>query len=35
MRHQIKNIRIVDPSQNKDVVSDILIENGKIVSKFS
>ncbi|MDR1122741.1 MAG: dihydroorotase [Endomicrobium sp.] len=35
MRHQIKNIRIVDPSQNKDLVSDILIENGKIVSKFS
>lgn len=35
MRHQIKNIRIVDPSQNKDSVSDILIENGKIVSKLS
>jgi dihydroorotase len=32
---QIKNIRIVDPSQNKDVVDDISIEDGKIVSKFS
>jgi dihydroorotase len=35
MRLQIKNIRIVDPSQNKDIVGDILIEDGKIVSKFS
>jgi dihydroorotase len=32
---QIKNIRIVDPSQNKDSVGNILIEDGKIVSKFS
>jgi dihydroorotase len=32
---QIKNIRIIDPSQNKDIVGDILIEEGKIVSKFS
>jgi dihydroorotase len=31
MRLQIKNIRIVDPSQNKDIVGDILIEEGKIV----
>jgi dihydroorotase len=35
MRFKIKNIRIVDPSQNKDSVGDILVENGKIVSKFS
>ena len=36
MRLQIKNIRIVDPSsQNKDLVGDIFIENGKIVPKFS
>jgi dihydroorotase len=35
MRFQIKNIRIIDPSQNKDSVGDILVENGKIVSKFS
>jgi len=35
MRLQIKNIRIVDPSRNKDAVGDIFIENGKIVSKFS
>ncbi|MDR3281585.1 MAG: dihydroorotase [Endomicrobium sp.] len=32
---QIKNIRIVDPSQGKDVIGDIFVENGKIVSKFS
>ncbi|MDR1926554.1 MAG: dihydroorotase [Endomicrobium sp.] len=35
MRLQIKNIRIVDPSQKKDFVGDILIENGKIVSNLS
>lgn len=35
MRLQIKNIRIVDPSKNKDSVEDLLIENGKIVSKLS
>jgi dihydroorotase len=35
MRLQIKNIRIIDPSQNKDVVGDILIEEGKVVSRFS
>jgi dihydroorotase len=35
MRLQIKDIRIVDPSQNKDAVGDIFVENGKIVSKFS
>jgi dihydroorotase len=32
---KIKNIRIVDPSQEKDFVGDIFVENGKIVSKFS
>ena len=32
---QIKNIRIVDPSQNKDYTGDLLVENGKIVSKLS
>jgi dihydroorotase len=35
MRLKIENIKIVDPSQNKDVVGNILIEDGKIVSKFS
>ena len=35
MRIQIKNIRIVDPSQNKDVAGDIFVDNGKIVSQFS
>ncbi len=35
MRLQIKQIRIVDPSQNKDFVGDIFIENGKIVSSLS
>ncbi|MCA6069625.1 MAG: dihydroorotase [Endomicrobium sp.] len=35
MRLQIKNIRVVDPSQNKDIVGDIFIDNGKIVSRFS
>lgn len=29
---QIKNVRIVDPSQNLDAVSDILIQDGQIVS---
>ncbi|MDR0984978.1 MAG: dihydroorotase [Endomicrobium sp.] len=32
---KIKNIRIIDPSQNKDMVDDILIENDFIVNKFS
>jgi dihydroorotase len=32
---KIKNIRIVDPSQKKDYVGDIFVENGKIVSKLS
>jgi dihydroorotase len=35
MRIQIKNIRIVDPSQSKDLVGDIFIEKGEIVSGFS
>ncbi|MDR3124335.1 MAG: dihydroorotase [Endomicrobium sp.] len=35
MSLQIKNIRIVDPSCNKDFVGDIYIENGKIVSSLS
>ncbi|GHT61467.1 dihydroorotase [Endomicrobiia bacterium] len=35
MHLQIKNIRIVDPSQKKDSVGNIFIENGKIVSKLS
>jgi dihydroorotase len=35
MRLHIKNIRIVDPSQKKDFVGDIFIENGKIVSSLS
>ncbi|MDR2617151.1 MAG: dihydroorotase [Endomicrobium sp.] len=35
MSLQIKNIRIVDPSYNKDFVGDIYIENGKIVSSLS
>ncbi|MDR2426004.1 MAG: dihydroorotase [Endomicrobium sp.] len=35
MRLQIKNIRIVDPSQNKDSVEDLFIENGKIVSNLT
>jgi len=35
MRLQIKNIKIVDPSQNKDFTGDLLIEKGKIVSKLS
>ncbi|GHT36587.1 dihydroorotase [Endomicrobiia bacterium] len=35
MHLQIKNIRIVDPSQKKDSVGDIFIENGRIVSKLS
>ncbi|MDR3049847.1 MAG: dihydroorotase [Elusimicrobiota bacterium] len=33
MSLQIKNIHIVDPSQNKDSKGDIFIENGIIVSK--
>lgn len=32
---QIKNIRIVDPSQNKDIIGDIFIEDGRITSGFS
>ncbi|MDR1401192.1 MAG: dihydroorotase [Endomicrobium sp.] len=36
MRLQIKNIRIVDPpSQNQDLIGDVFVEDGKIVSKFS
>ncbi|MDR2191607.1 MAG: dihydroorotase [Endomicrobium sp.] len=35
MSLQIKNIRIVDPSQNKDFVGDLFAENGRIVSKLS
>ncbi|MDR3243882.1 MAG: dihydroorotase [Elusimicrobiota bacterium] len=35
MSLQIKNARIIDPSQNKDIKSDIFVENGKIVSKPS
>jgi dihydroorotase len=35
MRLQIKNIRIVDPSQKKDSIGDVFAENGKIVSKLS
>jgi len=32
---QIKNIRIVDPSQKKDAKGDLFAENGKIVAKLS
>jgi dihydroorotase len=35
MSLQIKNIRIVDPSCNKDLIDDIYIENGKIVTTLS
>ncbi|MDR2860340.1 MAG: dihydroorotase [Elusimicrobiota bacterium] len=35
MRILIKNIRIVDPSQNIDKKGDIFIEDGKIVSELS
>ncbi|MDR1696212.1 MAG: dihydroorotase [Endomicrobium sp.] len=35
MRLQIKNVRIVDPSQNKDKTGDIFVENGMIVSNLS
>ncbi|MDR0724061.1 MAG: dihydroorotase [Endomicrobium sp.] len=31
MNLQIKNIRIIDPSCNKDLVGDISVENGRIV----
>ncbi|MDR0485255.1 MAG: dihydroorotase [Elusimicrobiota bacterium] len=33
MNFEIKNIRVVDPSQNKDAVDSLFIENGLIVSK--
>ncbi|MDR2676735.1 MAG: dihydroorotase [Endomicrobium sp.] len=32
---QIKNIRIVDPSRDKDFIGDIFIKDDKIVSNFS
>ena len=35
MRLQIKNVRIIDPSQSKDSVGDIFVENGLIVSQLS
>ncbi len=35
MRLQIKDIKIVDPLQNRDSIGDIFVENGRIVSKFS
>jgi len=35
MRIQIKNIRIVDPLQSKDLIGDIFIEKDEIVSEFS
>ncbi|MCL2144698.1 MAG: dihydroorotase [Endomicrobia bacterium] len=35
MRLQIKNVRIIDPSQNLDKTGDLFAENGKIVSKLS
>ncbi len=35
MRLQIKDIEIVDPLQNRDLIGDIFVENGRIVSKFS
>ncbi|MDR1941551.1 MAG: dihydroorotase [Endomicrobium sp.] len=35
MSLHIKNIRIADPSQNKDEKGDLFVENGKIVSKLS
>jgi dihydroorotase len=35
MRLQIKDIRIVDPLQNRDSIGDIFVKNGRIVSKFS
>jgi dihydroorotase len=35
MNIEIRNIRIVDPSQKKDYVGNIFIENGIIVSSFS
>ncbi|MDR1052433.1 MAG: dihydroorotase [Endomicrobium sp.] len=35
MNIEIRNIRMVDPSQKKDYVGNIFIENGIIVSSFS
>ncbi|MDR3113616.1 MAG: dihydroorotase [Endomicrobium sp.] len=35
MRLHIKNIRIVDPLQNKDFTGDLFAESGRIVSKLS
>ncbi|MDR0820232.1 MAG: dihydroorotase [Endomicrobium sp.] len=35
MRLQIKDIKIVDPLQNRDSIGDIFVENGRIVSNFS
>ncbi|MDR1195800.1 MAG: amidohydrolase family protein, partial [Endomicrobium sp.] len=35
MRLRIKNIRVVDPSQNKDGIEDLFAEGGKIVSRLS
>lgn len=35
MRLQIKDIKIVDPLQNRDSIGDIFVENDRIVSKFS
>lgn len=35
MRLHIKKIRVVDPSQKKDLIKDIFVENGRIVSKLS
>jgi dihydroorotase len=34
MQTCIKNIRVIDPSQNKDVVEDVFIQDGYIVSSF-
>ncbi|BAG14230.1 dihydroorotase [Candidatus Endomicrobiellum trichonymphae] len=34
MRLQIKDIKIIDPLQNRDLIGDIFVENGRIVSKF-
>jgi dihydroorotase len=35
MSLKIRNVRIVDPSQNKDSVGDLFVENGRMVSKLS
>ncbi|MDR0956679.1 MAG: dihydroorotase [Endomicrobium sp.] len=34
MCFQIKNVRVIDPSQKKDSIDDIFIKDGKIISKL-